>query len=149
MLGHPAHLDLREKAIRDEIISPRIYTSSTSFNGNSVKAEEEGMQKVVEYKEAGYDFLKFHPDIDADVHDAIIQKADEVGIPFAGHVSREVGIRHALKSEYASVDHFDGFVEGLVSEEVDPYSSGFCGYHFIDIAVRSLAHECVYLATGC
>lgn len=146
MLGHPAHLDLREKAKRNEIISPKIYTSSTSFNGNSVKTEDEGMQKVVESKDAGYDFLKFHPDIAEDVHNAIIQKADEVGIPFAGHVSREIGIRHALKSEYASVDHIDGFVEGLVPEDVDPYSNGFFGYNFTDIADRSLIPELVQLS---
>src|SRR5690625_7362711 len=104
------------------------------------------MQKVVESKEAGYDFLKFHPDIDADVHDVIIPKADEVGIPFAGHVLREVGISHALKSEYASVDHFDGFVEGLVCEEVDLYSNGFFGYNFTHIADRSLIRQLVQLS---
>jgi len=147
MLGHPRHLDLREQAKRQEIISPVIYTSSTSFNGNSVKTTEEGIEKVQESKDAGYDFLKFHPDIQADVHDAIIKKADEVGIPFAGHVSREVGIRHALKSEYASVDHIDGFVEGLVpaSAGVDPYDNGFFGYNFNDLDDTSMIPELVQL----
>lgn len=147
MLGHPAHLDLREQARRQEIMSPRIYTSSTSFNGNSVKTEEEGIAKVQESKDAGYDFLKFHPDIAKEVHNAIIHKADEVGIPFAGHVSREIGIRHALKSEFASVDHIDGFVEGLVPESagVDPYDNGFFGYNFTDLADPSLIPELVRL----
>src|SRR5690625_6491936 len=53
MLGHPAHLNLRDKEIRDEIISSRIYTSSTSFNGHSVETEEEDSHYVVESEESG------------------------------------------------------------------------------------------------
>ena len=60
MLGHPRHLELREEALSNKVLSPRIYTSSTSFNGNSVPTPEVGRQKVIEASDAGYDFLKFH-----------------------------------------------------------------------------------------
>lgn len=148
MLGHPRHLELREAAAENEILSPRIYTSSTSFNGNSVPDPETGRQKVIDAKEAGYDFLKFHPGIKRDVHDAIIQTAKEVGIPYAGHVSTDVGIRHALQSDYATVDHVDGFLEGLVptSANVAPNENGFFGYNFTDLADRARIPELVNLS---
>ena len=148
MLGHPRHLELREEAQNNSIISPRIYTSSTSFNGNSVPTPEAGRQKVIESKEAGYDFLKFHPGIKLEVHDEIIRTSNEVGIPYAGHVSTGVGIRHALESNYATVDHVDGFIEGLVPESanVQPDENGFFGFNFTDLADTSMIGELVDLS---
>lgn len=145
MLGHPRHLDLREEAANNSILSPRIYTSSPSFNGNSVKTPEEGRQKVIESRDAGYDFLKFHPGIKLEVHDEIVKTANEEGIPYAGHVSTDVGIRHALESNYASVDHIDGFLEGLVPESagVNPNDNGFFGYNFTNLVDTTMIDELV------
>lgn len=149
MLGHPRHLELREEAKNNSIISPRIYTSSTSFNGNSVATPEAGRQKVIESKEAGFDFLKFHPGIKLDVFDEIVRTANEVGIPYAGHVSTDVGIRHALESGYATVDHVDGFLEGLVPETagVEPNENGFFGFNFTDLADTSMIGDLVDMSS--
>ncbi|RTE51793.1 amidohydrolase [Arenibacter aquaticus] len=148
MLGHPSHLQLREQAQNGKILSPRIFTSSPSFNGNSVKTKEEAMQKVVAYKNEGYDFLKIHPGMQLEVFDQMVQTANEVDIPFAGHVPVMVGIRHALKSQYASIDHVDGFLEGLVpeSKEVDPSENGFFGYAFTPLVETDKIDELVRLS---
>ncbi|MEP5610914.1 MAG: amidohydrolase family protein [Cyclobacteriaceae bacterium] len=148
MLGHPVHLELREQAMNNEILSPRIFTSSPSVNGNSVKTIEEAREKVAAHKEAGYDFLKMHPGIKLEVFNEIIKTANEVGIPYAGHVSVDVGIRKALESGYASVDHIDGFLEGLVPESagVDPSANGFFGFDFTDLADLKNVDELVALS---
>ncbi|MCA6078534.1 amidohydrolase family protein [Fulvivirga sedimenti] len=150
MLGHPVHLELRERAARNEILSPRIYTSSPSLNGNTVPTTEEADKKVREYQAAGYDFLKIHPGIRRDVFDVLVSTANEVGIPFAGHVPVDVGIRHALESNYKSVDHIDGFLEGLVPVEanVSPDENGFFGYNFTDLADRNKITELVALSAA-
>ncbi|TMM56891.1 amidohydrolase [Maribacter algarum] len=148
MLGHPAHLSLRATAKEGKIISPRIFTSSPSLNGNSVKTIEEATEKVTAYQKAGYDFLKIHPGIQRDVFNQVVKTANEVGIPFAGHVPVDVGIRHALESKYASIDHVDGFLEGLVpeSENVDPTKNGFFGFAFTPLADTSKVDELVQMA---
>lgn len=148
MLGHPGHLTLREVAKEGRIISPRIFTSSPSLNGNSVTSKEEAIQKVSAYQKAGYDFLKIHPGIQREVFDQVVATANEVGIPFAGHVPVDIGIRHALKSRYASIDHVDGFLEGLVPESanVKPTDNGFFGYAFTPLADTSKIDELVALA---
>ncbi|MFS4447112.1 amidohydrolase family protein [Maribacter sp. 2307UL18-2] len=148
MLGHPGHLTLREVAKEGRIISPRIFTSSPSLNGNSVTSKEEAIQKVSAYQKAGYDFLKIHPGIQREVFDQVVATANEVGIPFAGHVPVDIGIRHALKSRYASIDHVDGFLEGLVPESanVKPTDNGFFGYAFTPLANTSKIDELVALA---
>lgn len=114
MLGHPRHLELRSKIKSGEIIGPHFYTSGPSFNGNTVKSPEAGAQMVKDQKQAGYDFLKMHPGLTKENFAAIAKTAHEVKIPFAGHVSFDVGVWRAIEAGYASIDHLDGFVESLV-----------------------------------
>ncbi|GAA4276184.1 amidohydrolase family protein [Aquimarina mytili] len=148
MLGHPSHLALKEKAINNQILSPRIFTSSPSLNGNSVKTKEEAKAKVTAYQKEGYDFLKIHPGIKLEVFRQVVKTANEVGITFSGHVPVDVGIKNALQSQYASIDHIDGFLEGLVPEsaKVNPNDNGFFGYNFAPLAEESKIDELVQLA---
>ncbi|WP_074407740.1 amidohydrolase family protein [Aquimarina megaterium] len=148
MLGDPYHLKLRQRAETGDILSPRIFTSSPSLNGNSLKTKKEAIAKVTAYQKEGYDFLKIHPGITIEVFDQLVKTANEVGIPFSGHVPVDVGIRHAIQSKYASIDHIDGFLEGLVpeSENVNPGDNGFFGYNFTPLADESKIDELVQLA---
>ncbi|WP_420317807.1 amidohydrolase family protein [Ekhidna sp.] len=147
MLGHPAHLELREKAANNEILSPRIFTSSPSVNGNTVKSVEEAIEKVTKYKNDGYDFLKIHPGLTREVFDQVEATAKEAGIGFSGHVPVDVGIRHAIKSGYGTIDHVDGFLEGLVPSEFDvnPNENGFFGFNFSHLADTGMIDELVAL----
>ena len=115
---------------------------------------------VREQKQAGYDFLKLHPGIKMNVFDAIVATAKEVGIPYAGHVSIHVGIRHAIASDYASVDHLDGYLEGLVLPDAGLAAdqNGFFGFNFVDhldtnliapLANATKAHKVAIVPTQC
>ncbi len=139
MLGHPSHLPLRENVMNGDILGPRIFTSGPSLNGNSVQTVARATEMVTEQADAGYDFLKLHPGIKLDVFDEIVRTAKAKGIPYAGHVSVFVGVDHAIKSNYASIDHVDGFLEGLVPDgkEVNPESNGFFGFNFSEMADQS------------
>lgn len=145
MLGQPYHLELREMALNKKILSPRIYTSGPSINGNTVRNIEEADRKVRAQKEAGYDFLKLHPGLTRENFDAVVATANEVGIPYAGHVSTGVGVKRALEAKYASIDHVDGYLEGLVPKtiRVNPNTNGFFGINFTDIADENNIEELV------
>ena len=147
MLGHPYHLNLRSRILSDSLSAPRVFTSSPSLNGNTLPSPEEARAKVTQYAEEGYDFLKIHPGIKRDVFDTLVKTAREKGIPFAGHVPVEVGIRHALNSRYATIDHVDGYLEGLVPVEagVAPDENGFFGYNFTPLADSSKIDELLAL----
>lgn len=136
MLGDPYHLRLKRQVEKGEVLGPRIYTSSPSLNGGTVHSKEEARDKVGKYKNEGYDFLKIHPGLSREVFDEIAATARQLNIPFSGHVPTAVGIRHAIASGYASIDHLDGYVEGLVpaSASVHRDSGGFFGYRFTDLA---------------
>lgn len=114
MLGHPKHLELRKMVQSGEVLGPRFFTAGPSFNGMSITSPEAGAAIVRKQKEAGYDFLKLHPGLTREKFDAIATTAKEVDIPFVGHVSFGVGVWHAIEAGYSSIDHLDGFVEGMV-----------------------------------
>ncbi len=129
MLGDPRHLQYRERVAKGELFSPRIYTSGPSFNGTTAPTAEVAVKMVEEQKAAGYDLLKIHPGVPRAVFDALDAKADELKIPFAGHVPLEVGLQRALEARYRSIDHLDGYVEALAKE---PLTSQFFGLNLIN-----------------
>lgn len=133
MLGEPAHLELRDEAERGEILSPRIYTSGPSLNGNSVGSPEQAREMVRAQAEAGYDFLKLHPGLSRAAFDAIDATADEVGMPYAGHVSLDVGLARTLEAGQATIDHLDGYVEAMAGPP-RAQSSQFFGLNLVDEA---------------
>lgn len=129
MLGHPKHLELREKIRKGEITGPRFYTSGPSFSGQSVKTPEEAVTRVREQKKAGYDFLKIHPGLTEETFNVMAKTAKEVNIPFAGHVSFHVGVWKAIEAGQQTIDHMDAFVEGLIpaSENITEDQAGLFG----------------------
>ena len=136
MLGDPRHLPLRDRAARGELLSPTIYSSSPSVNGNTMTSPAAAADSVAKYRQAGYDFLKIHPGLSRAIFDTIAATAARVGIRFAGHVPLDVGIERAIEAHYWSVDHFDGVMEGLVPEQraFTAAEDGFFGLGLIDRA---------------
>lgn len=129
MLGVPKHLELRDKIKSGEILGPHFITSGPSFSGQSVRSPERGIEMVRQQKEAGYDFLKLHPGLTKATFPGIAKTAQEVGIPFAGHVSFNVGVWAAIDARYATIDHMDGFVEALTPgiDTLTAQEAGFFG----------------------
>lgn len=130
MLGQPFHLNIKEKLAKQGIYNvPIVYTSSPSFNGNSVPDVATAERLVKQYKSEGYDFLKIHPGIKVEVYDALARTAKQEGIAFAGHVPVEVGVRHAIQSGQLTIDHFDGYVEAMAPPLPDLNQNGFFGFN--------------------
>lgn len=136
MLGHPKHLELREMIASGQVPGPRFFTSGPSLNGNSVSSPAKGAEMVRQQKRAGYDFLKLHPGLSKEKFDSIAVAAKSVNIPFAGHVSYGVGVWHAARSGYSTIDHLDGFIEGIVPgiEQIAEKDAGLFGIFVADKA---------------
>jgi len=111
MLGSEGQLALRERAKRNEIISPALYLAGPSFNANTPKTPEEAVQMVRSQKAAGWDLLKVHPGPTVPIYDAMARTAKEAGIRFGGHVPPAVGLLHVLRSGQETIDHVDGYIE--------------------------------------
>jgi imidazolonepropionase-like amidohydrolase len=119
-----------------ELISPRFYTSGPALHGESVKTQDDAVRMVKEEKQAGYDFLKILPGLTKDNFDAMTRTAHEENIPFAGHVSYQVGVWKAIEAKQQTIDHMDAFVEGLVPgiEKISEDETGLFGMFIADKA---------------
>ena len=137
MLGQPSHLQLRDELLSGNVFGPRLITSGPSLNGRSVSGAADGARQVREQHAAGYDFLKIHPGLDASEFAAIADAANELGIPFVGHVPAAVGVSNAIASGIATIDHLDGYMAALMPSNYDP-SGGYGG--FFDVLLADQAN---------
>ncbi|MCH8993191.1 MAG: amidohydrolase family protein [Acidobacteria bacterium] len=120
MQGDRSQFTLRDQIARGETLGPRLFLGSPSMHGGRVTTPEQAAQLVHEYKQAGYDLLKVHEGLTLEVFDAMAATANEVGIPFGGHVPDRVGLFHALAAGQVSIDHLDNYLQALVPEERQP-----------------------------
>jgi hypothetical protein len=139
MQGHPKQLELRKKLQSGEIIGPHFYPAGPGFSGHSVNSPEQAAAMVRQQEQAGYDFLKILPGLTLDEFNTMARTAREVGIPFVGHVPSDVGIWRAIDAGYSSIDHLDGFIEGMVPgiENMNGEQTGLFGMFVADKADTS------------
>lgn len=139
MLGRVEHLELRRELDSGARIGPRFVTSGPSLNGNSVTSPAQAERKVREQHAAGYDFLKIHPGLTRAEFLRVADTANELGMPFAGHVPSSVGVPLALESGIATIDHLDGYMETLIPADNDPTGGlgGFFGLMLAGVARES------------
>jgi imidazolonepropionase-like amidohydrolase len=142
MLGRPSHLQLRDDLMQNKVFGPRLLTSGPSMNGNSVRSPSDGASKVRSQFEAGYDFIKIHPGLSAEEFAAIAETANELDIPFAGHVPTSVGVSRALTTGIATIDHLDGYLAALMPADSD--ASGGYGGFFDVLLADQLAEERIF-----
>ena len=133
MLGRASHLSLRDRLLAGETFGPRLVTSGPSMNGNSVSGPADAAQKVRAQHAAGYDFVKIHPGLTSAEYAAIASTANELGLPFAGHVPVSVGVDGVLETGMATIDHLDGYVAALMPADTDP-SGGYGGFFDVLLA---------------
>ncbi len=132
-LGRPSHLALRQKLLDGNQFGPRLITSGPSMNGNSVNGPADGARKVRAQHAAGYDFIKIHPGLSSAEFASIATTANELGMPFAGHVPVAVGVENALSANMATIDHLDGYIAALLPANSDP-SGGYGGFFDVLLA---------------
>lgn len=149
MAGHPYHLELRERIKRGELLAPSIYTASPWLGEDDIPAPDDAAHVVGKYKESGYDLLKVGS-ISPESYVQMARMANEVNIPFAGHIPAGVGLERALAAGQASIDHYDRYVEFLVSESanMEGRNAGFFGSGLVALADTSRIPEAVDMTIG-
>lgn len=116
MFGFPNSLDIRKRVISGDVLGPSLYLSCPAMGGQGVQTPEKADELVRKYKQDGYDLLKVHEGLSVATYDRLVATANEVGIPFAGHVPNAVGLEHAIKSRQSSVEHLDNFIDALEAD---------------------------------
>jgi len=133
MLGQGSHIDLRKQLLAGTVFGPRLVTSGPSLNGRSVAGVAQARQIVRDQHHSGYDFIKIHPGLTSDEFDAIAETANELGMPFAGHVPVAAGVERALELKMATIDHLDGYLAAMLPAS-SVGSGGYGGFFDVMLA---------------
>lgn len=105
----------RNEIAKGALDGPRIVASGPYLEGGDVpiphlltRTPAEGRAGVDSLKRLGVDFIKVHGQLTPDTYFSIARRARELGMPFAGHVSRAVGALAASDSGQRSIEHLLG-----------------------------------------
>ena len=118
MLGASYQIELADMLEAGEILGPNFYVGAPSLNGNTAPDPEAAERLVREHAAAGYDFQKIHPGLSRPTWDRMAETAHALDFTFAGHVPSAVGLLHALETGISTVDHLDGYVRAIASDDL-------------------------------
>lgn len=121
MRGAPDHLAWREEVRSGRRPGPTVYTSGPTLGGSplrnpaftAVDTPADARRVVAEQAAAGYDFIKVHSRIRADVYAAISEAARARKIAVVGHYLPEVGLEAQVSARQASLEHVGDMAEVL------------------------------------
>lgn len=117
MLGNEAQFGLRDRIMDGDIVGPTLYLAAPSINGNNTKSPAAAIGKVRQYKADGWDLLKVHEGLSIETYDALAEEANDVGIPFAGHVPDAPGLARALEKGQRTIDHMDNYISFMSAQD--------------------------------
>ncbi len=118
MLGSEYQIPLAQELRRGDVLGPTFYVGAPSINGNSAPTPEAAERLIRTHVEAGYDLQKIHPGVSRESWDRMVEVAAEFGLTYGGHVPTDVGLVHAIETGMSTVDHLDGYVQAVASDDV-------------------------------
>lgn len=118
MLGSEYQIPLADELEANQLLGPNFYVGAPSINDRSAPTPADAERLVRAHKAAGYDLQKIHPGVSRPTWDRMVAVAEEVGITFGGHVPADVGLVHAIETGMSTIDHLDGYVQAVASDDV-------------------------------
>lgn len=106
-------------------IGPRIIASGPMLDGPqppfpqsiAIKNPAEGRRAVQELKQQGADFIKVQSLIPRDAYFAVMEEAQQHGLPVAGHVPDQITAAEAAEAGQRSIEHPFGLLRGSSTQE--------------------------------
>ena len=113
MQGSLAHLELKARIARGELLGPQLWVPGPPLTGNSAPTPESGRRLVEEQHATGFDELNIAEGLGREAYDTIVDAAKRLGIRFGGRVPDAVGLPYALKSGQVLIDDLDDYVSAV------------------------------------
>ncbi|MGB5323263.1 amidohydrolase family protein [Lutimonas sp.] len=125
--GMPMHLRLKEAVINDKIISPVFFTTGPKLTGPEFIGDDnlnltgptQAKEKVVSYKERGYDFIKTYYGLTEDIFDAVIEQAKTSDMDIIAHPSQKVAYAYHFNPQIKSIEHAEEIIQQPLNYTLD------------------------------
>ncbi|WP_178988718.1 amidohydrolase family protein [Winogradskyella schleiferi] len=125
--GMPMHLRIKEDVMEENIFSPAFFTTGPKLTGSefigddnlNLNTPSEAKDKVISYKDRGYDFIKTYYGLDKAVFDAVIEQAKISEMDIVAHPSQKVPFSYHLNSQIKSIEHAEEIVQQPLQFDLD------------------------------
>ncbi len=125
--GMPMHLRIKEDVIEDNIFSPAFFTAGPKLTGREFIGDDnlnltnpnEAKEKIISYKERGYDLIKTYYGLDKEIFDAVIEQAKISEMDIVAHPSQKVPFSYHLNSQIKSIEHAEEIVQQPLQFDLD------------------------------
>ena len=123
MNGNDELLRIRQQSRTQEVLWPTVYTASPLISPPAYSTPDEVERAVVEFAQAGYDFIKVYENNSAEAIERLMTTAQREDIEVIGHAQRSRDIQatldqgqdlaHAEEYFYAYFNPFDSLLKGF------------------------------------
>ncbi|MDX1767628.1 MAG: amidohydrolase family protein [Arenibacter troitsensis] len=125
--GMPMHLRIKDDVNNDKILSPHFYTTGPKLTGPefigddnlNLTSHSEAKNKVISYKDRGYDFIKTYYGLDRELFDAVIEQAAISKLDIVAHPSQKVPFSYHLHPQIKSIEHAEEIVQQPLQFNLD------------------------------
>ena len=125
--GMPMHLRIKEDVINEKIISPTFFTTGPKLTGLEFIGDDnlnltnpsQAKQKVISYKERGYDLIKTYYGLDKQIFDAVVEQSKISGMDIVAHPSQKVPFLYHLNPQIKSIEHAEEIVQQPLGFDLD------------------------------
>ena len=125
--GMPMHLRIKKDVIKDNIFSPAFFTSGPKLTGREFIGDDnlnltnpsEAKEKVISYKDRGYDLIKTYYGLDREIFNAVIEQAKISEIDIVAHPSQKVPFSYHLNPQIKSIEHAEEIVQQPLQFDLD------------------------------
>ena len=139
MGGFPMHLRWKRELADGRWLGSNLFSATPTMNGEVnanplgekiVTDSDKARQLVREYHSQGWDFIKVYARLEVPVYEAIVDEAERLDFPVAGHVPYPVvATDYRLAQALATVEHTEEIYQGPLN------------YQFDDVAVEAIARQ--------
>lgn len=125
--GRPMHLRLKNAINNGDIISPNFYTSSPKLTGPiffgddniQLTTVKDAKEKIISYKERGFDFIKTYYGLTEELFDAIIEQSIESNIDIVAHPTSKVSYEYHFNPQIKTIEHAEDIVQQPLNYKLD------------------------------
>lgn len=125
--GMPMHLRLKEAINNDKIISPLFFTTGPKLTGPEFIGDDnlnltspaQAKEKVISYKDRGYDFIKTYYGLTEDIFDAVIEQAKISDMDIIAHPSQKVAYAYHFNPQIKSLEHAEEIIQQPLNYTLD------------------------------
>ena len=111
MEGRPGHLALKRRIWEGEQEGPTVYTAGPYVGEPEVRTVADARATVARQAARGYDFVKVHGDLSAEVYSTLVEAGRELEIPVIGHAPRNLPFSAVLENGQVALTHAEEIIQ--------------------------------------